>query len=284
MKKSSTGGRSLDAGSSRSTAAYPGRDRHVFDPQYVLEKMDLGVAVIDPGSLVPLYLNHQTSHVLGLDTSAVHGRSILNIVPERLHADVDHSLKRLDQKGRFGWTSFNVINKYEREVTFRAKGRYVTYQGTLVILVVIDWGMFPAKLVEPDEETFWHDVESMTINELGLDASWLIDQLPVGVGVATPDGAVRYVNGVHAQQLGYQPQEMLGHPNLSFIHSESKKNPNTIRQFLGALSFGGYDWFYVKANHKNGNAVHVNTRGTLETLYGLKCIVALFDYLSHSPV
>lgn len=262
---------------------YLERYANPFDALYVMEKMDAGICVLDPETLNFLYLNQKACRVLGFEPHEILGRSYLELMPSRFHRIRRMHRETLDQCGQYGWMDVSILNRYEREVPVRFKGRYIYHRGRLVVLSIIQWGMFPARLNDGDDETFWKNVEAKIVNEMDFDPAWLMNNLPLGVGVATPDGGVRYVSDVHAERLGYTADEMLGRPNLDFIHPDSAEDPEVLSKFMSVLTFGVYDWFYVKARHKNGDPVHVMVRGTLEKLYDIKCVVAAFEYLDEPP-
>lgn len=259
---------------------YLRRFENPFDAFYVLEKVDVGICVLDPDTLNFLYLNRKAASVLGYEKHEILGRSYLELIPDRFHAIRKMHRDALDNFGAYGWMDINVYNKSREEIPVKFKGRYVKHGGRQVILSVNQWARQPAKLRKVSAECFTKDIDAMMINELDFDPQWLMDNLPVGVGVATSDGGVRYVNRVHANRLGYDPEEMVGQHNLKFLHPDAAKNPSVIGKFMSVLSFGYHDWYDVEVLHKDGSPVIVNTRATLEKFHNRSCVVGVFDYLS----
>ena len=251
-----------------------------FDAFYVLETMDIGVTVLDPSSLNFLYVNSKAIKFLGFEKHEILGRSYLELIPERYLETRRIARDALDAVGHYGWMDINLITKDLSEVPVKFKGRYVTYKGRRVILSVLQWRTKrPLRIFQKSVDTFWKDIDAMIINELDFEAEWLMDNLPIGVGVATPDGAVRYVNKTHAAMLGYIPCEMLDKPNLSFIHQESARDPKILGNFMRVLTYGMVDWHHVKANHKDGSPVCGYVKTTLEKFNGVNCVVGLFEYI-----
>lgn len=258
---------------------YLRRYENPFDAFYVLEKMDAGICVLDPDKLNFLYLNDKVCSLLGYEKHELLGRNYLEIVPER-YLDIREKYRdALEDEGHYGWMDIALTSAAGKEIAVGLKGRYVTYQGKQTILSIMQWDSAPTKASYPSTETFCKNVEAMMVNELDFDPQWLMDNLPLGVGVASPDGLIRYVNKVHANWLGYEPEEMLGKPNLSFLHPDAAKDPKVASKFLSVLTFGYYDWFEVESLHRDRTSFPVRARGTLEKFHHRKCVVGLFDRL-----
>ena len=259
---------------------YLKRYENPFDALRVLEKMDAGVSILDPDTLEFRYLNQKACTFLGYEKYQLLGRNFLDVVPDHQLDVWQKHRKCLDQAGHFGWMSIGLCNSEGKELPAQIKGHYAKYSGEEVLLSMLQWdNSCVEESTHGTTETFCKNVDAMMVGELDFDPEWLMDNLPLGVGVASPDGLIRYVNRVHADCLGYQPSEMLGKPNMNFIHPESAKDPQVTRNFLSVLSLGHYDWFEVDARHRDDIPVPMRARGTLEKFHNRNCVVGLFDRL-----
>lgn len=258
---------------------YLKRYENPFDAFYVLEKMDAGVCVLDPETLAIRYLNQKACTFLGYEKHQLLGRNSLEIVPEHYLNVWEKHRDTLDHVGHYGWMDIALCNAQGKELPARFKGHYAKHGDDDVLLSTMQWDSLPARSAHPTTETFCKNVDAMMVGELDFDPEWLMDNLALGVGVASADGLIRYVNRVHADWLGYDPNEMLGKPNLDFIHPDAARDPTVTHKFLSVLSLGYYDWFEVPAQRKNSEPVKIRARGTLEKFHNRKCVVGLFDRL-----
>ena len=59
----------------------------------------------------------------------------------------------------------------------------------------------------------------------------IVEQLCAGIYVVAADGNVAYVNPSFARQLGYEPDEVIGRPMLTFVaESKERPRPNASRR------------------------------------------------------
>lgn len=220
-----------------------------------------GIAIHQDGIVV--YANRTAARLLGYDDPGmIVGRNVLDIV----HPD-DRPLI-IARMGESGEKPLNLVH----EKFLRADGGYIdvdvatipcTWQGRPAVYVTfrdISGTITAEKTLKESEEKYRRLVE-VTRN--------IIYSLAV-------DGTILYVSPQCTEQLGYDPQEMVGKNFTEFIHPDDagilvSHIQNHAREGLPAISDqfrvrrkdGTYGWFEDKTSYSAGPGGSWNLTGTI---------------------
>ena len=134
-----------------------------------------------------------------------------------------------------------------------------------------------------DDDTFWKNFHATLLHELDFETGWLMDNLPLGIAVASIDGVVRYVNRVFAHWIGFEPAEVVDRSVFDPLFSEATTRETLEHHFSAVVNFGRYDWFNVTMKHKQGGYFDMRTRGSLERIRGVPVVIGICEPVDLEP-
>lgn len=259
------------------TAQFLERHADPFDAINVIEAMDAWVCLLDPTSSRIVYINRIMCNALGFETHELLGTEFKELIPASAPRDTYESILQFPDKA--GWMPIHLYTQRRGVVRVQYRGKFVEHDGKVLILssMLIDRKLVQSIAPQNDDSTFWKNFNATMWHEIDFDPKWLMDRLPIGVGVATPDGMIRYVNETYGGWLGREPASMIGDFNADYLADGLSKNTKALAMFKSVLTFGWHDWIDISVHHKNGRRILLRTRATLERLKGVNCLVGIFD-------